>query len=164
MKFLIFLVCFFSINAFALIPPNLPLRGAGEYKWFLLSIYEARLWAERGDDIYSRPLVLQLKYSRDFKGKDIAEQSAKELLSTGVPKGQVTEWKQGLLAIFPDVKEGDIILASYHPENGILFHLNSQKELGRISDLNFSQKFLDIWLGEKTTAPDLRKKLLGINK
>lgn len=128
-----------------------------------LSVYEAKLLAEKGNDIYSRPLLLELKYSRSFKGKDIVEQSIKELVSAGNDKSQLEGWREKLLAIFPDVKESDIIHASYNPEAGIVFHFNSEKELGRITDLNFSKKFLDIWLGEKTSAPELRKKLLGNN-
>lgn len=142
-------------------PAKLPLRGQGQYKWMFLSIYEARLLAEKGNDIYNRPLVLELKYQRDFKGKDIVDQSIKELVSAGHEKSQMEEWRAKLLEIFPNIKEGDIIEARFAPENGIIFHLNSSKELGRIADINFSKKFLDIWLGEKTTAPELRKKLLG---
>jgi hypothetical protein len=159
-------ICFtflFCFAASALETPTLPLRGQGEYKWLFMSVYEARLLAEKGNDIYSRPLLLELKYSRSFKGKDIVDQSIKELVSAGNDKSQLKEWREKLLGIFPDVKESDVIRASYNPEIGIVFHFNSEKELGRITDLTFSKKFLDIWLGEKTSAPDLRKKLLGSN-
>lgn len=164
MKSFIFIVCsFLFVTAFAVENANLPLRGQGNYKWLFLNIYEAKLWGEKTTDVYSKPLLLELKYLRDFKGKDIANQSAKELTSAGHSKSDVELWKERLLEIFPDVKEGDTIQASYYPDKGVTFYLNKTKELGKINDLNFSQKFLDIWLGKNTTAPDLRNKLLGEN-
>lgn len=164
MKFFVFTICIFvTFQAFASESTNLPLRGQGDYKWFMLHVYEAKLWGEKVDDLYSKPLLLELKYSRNFKGKEIAEQSVKELISAGNSREDVEVWKKKLLEIFPDVKEGDTIRASYHPDNGVIFHLNQSRELGRLADLNFSKKFLDIWLGEKTSAPELRKKLLGKN-
>lgn len=161
MKALLILASLISINSYAAGPLELPLRGQGEYKIFLLSIYDAKLWAERAEDIYAKPLSLELKYKRTFKGKDIADRSIKEIISAGHSKSEVEEWRQRLTQIFPDVKDGDTILANFNPEKGIVFYLNTSKELGQLSDLSFSKKFLDIWLGEKTSAPDLRAKLLG---
>lgn len=163
MKFILSLLFIWSFSLNAVEPIKPPLRGQGEYKWMFLSIYEAKLLADRGSDLYTKPLVLELKYQRDFKGKDIVDQSIKELLSAGHEKTQMEEWRSKLLEIFPDVKEGDTIEAHFAPEKGILFRLNSAKELGRIADFGFSKKFLDIWLGERTSAPELRKKLLGNN-
>jgi hypothetical protein len=140
---------------------NLPLRGQGNYKWLFLKIYEVKLWGEKAEDLYSRPLVLELKYNRSLKGKDIAAQSVKELVNAGNSKIEMEQWMPKLLEIFPDVKKGDTIQADYNPENGVTFHLNSSKELGRLTDLSFSKKFLDIWLGEKTSDPELRNQLLG---
>lgn len=162
MKVFIFIICLYSTYVTAA-ATGLPLRGQGDYKWLFLHIYEAKLWAEQGDNIYSRPLLLELKYSRNFKGKDIVEQSIKELTNAGSPKLDKENWRERLLKIFPDVKEGDVIQAKYDPENGVVFSLNLTKELGRISDLQSSKTFLDIWLGENTSAPELRRILLGQN-
>lgn len=163
MKKIFLMVIFYS--AFSCMASDLtskyPLIGQGEYKWFVLSIYEAKLWGSSSDKLYSGPLLLELRYQRDFKGKDIVRQSEKELLNTGINDSIIKEWRETLLAIFPDIKEGDRILASFDPANGITFFLNSTKELGQIRDLNFSKSFMDIWLGEKTSAPVLRDKLLG---
>lgn len=162
MKKIIFMICVLSISlSFAAETSTLPLRGQGQYKWLFLKIYDAKLWAEKSNDIYSKPLLLELKYSRSFKGQDIAEQSIKEIVSSGVPKDQLGELSKKLQEIFPDVKDGDVIAANFNPSSGIVFHLNQSKELGRLADLNFSKTFLNIWLGEKTTAPELRKQLLG---
>jgi len=161
----ILFICIFSLflspNPSAKELPELPLIGQGQYKWFFLNIYEAKLWGQKTDDLYSKPLILELKYSRSFTGKDIVEQSLKELISNGTPKSEMTDWRNKLLAIFVDVNEGDSIHAYYVPDSGLTFYFNSTKELGRLSSAEYSKKFLDIWLGNKTNAPDLRNKLLG---
>lgn len=141
---------------------NLPLMGEGQYKWMFLKIYDAKLWGISGPELYSSPLILELKYRRDFSGIDIVDQSIKELKKSTLSNLELDQLKNKLLEIFPDVKEGDVIQAYFDPMKGLLFKLNSQKELGRLADVSFSKKFLDIWLGEKTSAPDLRKKLLNI--
>jgi hypothetical protein len=165
MKTVVFSLCLiFSLSLYAELTSNLPLRGQGDYKWFFLHIYEAKLWAKKSDDLYSKPLLLELKYKRSFKGSDIVDQSIKELVHSGTPKNELDQWKPKLLEIFPDVKDGDTIQAHYDPETGVTFLFNSTKDLGRLSDLSFSKKFLDIWLGEKTSAQELRNKLLGKNK
>lgn len=141
--------------------PELPLLGQGQFKWYFLDVYEAKLWGHKTDDIYSKPLILELKYSRSFSGKDIVEQSLKELVSTGTSKSEIPDWRTKLLAIFVDVNKGDSIHAYYRPESGLTFYFNSSKELGVLAGAEHSKKFLDIWLGSKTNAPELRNKLLG---
>lgn len=158
-----FITVFFSFSLMAAEASNLPLRGQGDYKWLFLHIYEAKLWGEKTNELYSKPLSLELKYKRSFKGKEIVNQSIKELVSAGHSQTEVEQWREKLLEIFPDVKEGDRIEANFDPSKGLVFLFNSTKELGRLTDLEFSKKFLDIWLGEKTSAPELREKLLGKN-
>lgn len=140
---------------------KLPLRGEGNYKWFFLHVYEAKLWAEQGDELYKKPLSLELKYARSFKAKDIVDQSIKEMKNFGVIKSDLDDLKLKLLDIFPDVREGDVISANYGPETGVRFYLNSTIDLGQLSDVRFSKIFLDIWLGENTSSPELTNKLLG---
>lgn len=140
---------------------NLPLRGQGDYKWLFIHVYEAKLWAPIGENLYEGPLKLELTYKRDLKGKDIARQSIVEMTKAGHSNNELQVLEKDLVTIFPDVKKGDSISAHYSPGNGIVFFLNNNIEIGRITNLNFSKKFLDIWLGEKTSAPELRKQLLG---
>jgi len=156
---------FFNNLTFGQSGSGLPLRGQGLYKWYFLQVYEAKLWGEKVEDIYTKPLELELKYKRNFKGEDIVKQSLKEMAPHVGENEQLSIEKINsiLRKIFPDVKEGDVISAKFNPSNGIIFYLNFNKEIGKISDLELSKKFLDIWLGEKTNAPDLRNQLLGNN-
>lgn len=162
MKFIVLIIFLtFNIATQANEAVKPPLRGEGEYSWFFMKIYKARLWSFKEAELYSRPLKLELKYLREFSGKDIVKQSIKELTSTGATPTELNEFQTALTAIFPDVVEGDVILADFNPGSGLVFYFNESKELGKIEDLNLSKKFLDIWLGEKTSAPQLRKNLLG---
>jgi hypothetical protein len=62
--------------------------------------------------------------------------------------------------IFPDVDKGSEITGIRTDTTATLFFHNGL-EIGRIDDPNFTNAFFKIWLGPQTSAPDLRKKLLG---
>ncbi|WP_127716800.1 chalcone isomerase family protein [Halobacteriovorax sp. HLS] len=149
-----------SINSLSFEPKYI-LSGQAKYSWFFIDVYEAKLWRIEGGSLFSKPLKLELKYLRDFKGRDIAQQSVKELSSMGMSEEELKIWFPKLDMIFPNVKEGDTITAYFSPASGITFFLNSTEEIGRIDSLDFSRQFLNIWLGEKTSAQGLRNKLLG---
>lgn len=165
LKVLVVLIC--SILSFSSFPKVEPLgkelRGKGLYTWYFFDVYNAVLRGHKGDDLFEHPLSLELSYLRSLSGKDIAKQSAKELISIGRSKEEVKNWSEEMNQIFPDVGSGDSILANYKPESGIVFYLNRDKEIGKIKDKTFAKAFMDIWLSEKTSAEDLRKKLLGID-
>ncbi len=160
---LIFICTTLSLSSFSKVEPlGKELRGKGLYTWFFLDVYNATLRGHKGDELFKNPLSLELSYLRSLSGKDIAEQSAKELISIGRKKEEVKKWTEEMNKIFPDVNSGDSILANYNPEDGIVFYFNRDKEIGKIKDKVFARAFIDIWLSEKTNADDLREKLLGI--
>jgi hypothetical protein len=160
MKSKISIFIFIFIFSFPLLA-SLPLRGQGTYKWVFFNVYDAKLWGESTENLYSAPMELELAYKRNFRGEDIVKRSESEVLHAGVDASIAHKMKVELLGIFPDVKTGDTIKASFDPVNGITFYLNSTKELGRLKDVGLSKIFLDIWLGEKSSDPKLRNKLLG---
>ena len=142
-------------------PLSQNLRGKFQYTWFFMDIYQAKLWAPNDIEVFSVPFTLELIYSRDFDGEDIVNQSIKELTGQGLSREYLEKKKEVLLEIFPNIKEGDSIMAQYTPEKGTVFYLNQKKKLGSIVDKTFSVEFLNIWLGEKTSSPELRAALLG---
>ena len=162
MKILIIFTFIFCISTQAQIPRmSKNLLGKGDLSWLFFDVYEARLWAKDATNLYKDPLTLELTYKMDFAGKDIAEQTIKELKGLGEKDELLNEWKPKLVALFPNIKEGDTLSANYHPEKGIEFFLNLKKKVGKIEDREFSKKFLNIWLSKDTRAPKLRRKLLG---
>lgn len=163
---MIYSLIFFLLlaNAKAEVPlESTTIRGEGLFTWYFIDVYKAKLWASKSQNIYSEPISFELSYLRDLKGADIAKQSRSELLDLKIDSKLVDQWYPKLIEIFPDIKQGDAILANFNPNTGLKFYLNREKFLGAIEDKVFSEKFLEIWLSEKTSAKKLRSKLLGIN-
>ena len=67
--------------------------------------------------------------------------------------------------IWPDINEGDELIIYVNKAGQSIFYSDisdvSTQELGVIKDEEFGPAFLDIWLSEKTSEPELRVKLLG---
>lgn len=137
------------------------IRGEGQYSFLFFDVYYAKLYGEKEGDIYAKAFCLELKYLREFKGEDIAYQSKKEMLKQGVNPNLVEKYLQQMKDIFPNVKNGDTIIANFNPDSGVDFYLNRKSYLGGFKDKQFSRSFMDIWLGEKSSDQELRKKLLG---
>jgi hypothetical protein len=145
--------------------PQASLQGSGSFRWFGLSIYDAALWT--GTEAYTpdsgKParFALDLNYARTLYGKKIAEASIEEIekLKLGTAEKR-QHWLAQMKALFPDVKEGSHITGIYIPNEAARFYFNG-KLLGEIRDAEFAHAFFAIWLDKKTSAPDLRKKLLG---
>ncbi len=137
--------------------------GQGEYRWWGLSLYQACLWSpvNLAEPASWPGFALELRYSRALQGKRIAEASLKEIRQLGLGNPQQHQlWLEKMTAIFPDVQTGEQLSALYLPGKGLQFFRNQQK-LTLIEDLEFAQAFLSIWLDPRTSAPELRKRLLG---
>jgi len=151
------------------IPPDDALRAArrqghGRFRWFGLTIYDAELLTAqplRDDQWPQQTFALRLTYARTLRGAEIAKSSLQEMEKLGiVPAAQRDAWLQRMTALFPDVNPGDAITGVNLPNRGIRFW-RTDRPLGTVDDPAFARAFFSIWLDPKTTAPDLRKSLLG---
>lgn len=137
------------------------LAGEGSFRWFGLKIYDAQLWV--GDAGYraDAAFALDLNYARNLSGVKIAEASRDEIAKLGIgTEAQRAAWLANMVRLFPNVAEGDRITGVFQPGSGARFYFNG-KLLGDVADVQFAQAFFAIWLDAKTTAPALRKALLG---
>lgn len=138
--------------------------GSGLYSWWGFDVYQASLWAEPGFDAAALPrqrYALELHYRRDFKGRDIAQRSIDEMRRVGsFSDAQAQAWLQAMVAVFPDVSNGDRLTGVNLPGRGAQFYANG-KPTGEIADPEFARLFFGIWLSEQTSAPKLRLALLG---
>jgi len=150
-------------------PPDDALRearrqGHGRFRWFGLTIYDAELLTAqplRDDQWPQQTFALRLTYARTLRGAEIAKSSLQEMEKLGiVPAAQRDAWLQRMTALFPDVNPGDAITGVNLPNRGIRFW-RTDRPLGTVDDPAFARAFFSIWLDPKTTAPDLRKSLLG---
>lgn len=162
--FVVSIITYSIFSSGATLKNSLPMRGSAEYKWYFLSIYQAKLWTSVPTNFYNGMVELELTYNRNIDGLDIVNQSEAELLKAGNDTPLVAQWKQQLLSIFPNVKKGESITAFYEPQKGITFYLNQTKEIGKIDNIQFAQHFLDIWLGEKVSDVNFKKRLIGETK
>ncbi|NDF45712.1 MAG: hypothetical protein EB125_08480 [Betaproteobacteria bacterium] len=144
---------------------NPRLVGQDTYTYWGFDVYHASLWAGPQalppEQWQSHRLALELRYLRQFSGKDIAQRSIDEMQAQSpLPPSQAQAWLQQLQGIFPNVRKGDRLTGVYLPDKGATFLLD-QAPLGGIQDLELAQRFFAIWLSPKTSAPALRQKLLA---
>lgn len=138
--------------------------GKARLTVFIFKVYDAKLWAERKEATLDQKLSLKLTYLRDFEAKDIIKQSMKEFKEIGVKKENMKQWQEYLNGMFPDVKEGEVLRAHYDPKKGVAIFHNEKVEYSFRDNLEFAKDFMGIWLSPKTSEPELRAKLFGIEE
>jgi hypothetical protein len=140
--------------------PMLSLVGQASFRYLLWPIYDATLYAESAPFQFpeSVPFALHLRYQRNISSTQIIEQTLKQWQQQAVtvPPG----WQQQLAALIPNIATGDTL--SLHVDK----HYHSQlqyngRPLGSIADRDFTLAFAGIWLAPTTSAPQLRRRLLG---
>ncbi|WP_370261782.1 chalcone isomerase family protein [Limnobacter sp.] len=146
---------------------NAKRMGFGTLRWFGLKIYDGQLWANvepEGFNYKRDPAWLELTYARSFDGTDIAERSIDEMeeIGAGTPE-QHKAWLETLKSIFPDVKQGHTLSALHTPGKGIQFFRNGSP-LARVDDPELAAAFMGIWLDPKTSAPEMRRQLIGLKR
>lgn len=140
------------------------LAGQGDFRWFGLDIYQARLWVGpagyRIEAPDSTKFALELRYARKLDGARIAQSSYEQMQKLGVGSASQREaWLTRMSTLFPDVQAGTHISGIHLPGVGARFYLNGRL-LGNVPDPDFSRAFFAIWLAPNTSAPSLRDALL----
>lgn len=136
--------------------------GEGRLKVMLWNVFDATLYGPQGDYKSEQPFALSLTYLRKLKGRKIVKKTFEEIRVQGMrDKKLLAAWESQLTAIIPDVKAGQNITGIRDAGGSVWFYFNG-KLAGSIEDPQFTQRFFDIWLGESTSEPDLRKKLLSL--
>jgi hypothetical protein len=131
--------------------------GYGRMTYWGFTLYDAKLYASKE---LKGGIALDIQYLRKFEAKALVKQTLDELKNLGVSDTQRAEWADPLAKAFKTVQAGDSITAIKKPEGSTQFFYNGQF-VSEISGESFSQAFFGIWLHPKTSAPQLRKVLLG---
>lgn len=144
--------------------PGSVLAGGYLLRFLGMQVYDARLWVQPNFEptlVGQQPLVLELKYLRNLRGRLIAERSLKEMRRHGpVSTNQAESWLADMSRIFPDVSANDKLTGVLQPGLGAVFLFNDQP-LGQVADTEFARLFFSIWLGNNTSEPAMRAALLG---
>jgi len=142
--------------------PDAKTVGEGRMTYILWDVYDAKLFAPKGQFDDQKPFALSLTYLRNIEGKKIADSSVEEIRRLGFKdEVRLATWHTQMRDIFPDVAEG-VRLTGLYNENGESVFFKNGIEVGRIKDQEFGSYFFNIWFDKDTRAPDLRANLLGI--
>ena len=140
---------------------NAQLVGKARFKVLFWSVFDAELYAEDGEFSQDKPFALSLSYLREIKGSEIVAKSLSEIKSQDSFTGEkLATWKSELDSIIPDVDTSTTITGVQNNNFHTLLYENGTL-IGEIKDPEFTRAFFNIWLGEKTSEPKLRSRLLG---
>jgi len=141
--------------------PDPQVVGKGRMKVMLWNVFDATLYAEQGQYEANKPFALSLAYLRKLKGKKIVEKTLSEIRNQS-PLDDDTgkRWSAALAEIIPNVDDKTIITGVRDAKANTLFYQNGEF-IGRIDEPAFTDAFFSIWLGNKSSNPELTRKLLG---
>ena len=135
--------------------------GTGRLTYLFWDVYDATLYAPKGEWSREKPFALTLHYLRHLDGHAIADRSVQEMRQQGFDdEVRLATWHTQMQDIFPDVQDGTKLTGIFVPGGATEFYLGDQ-HIGAIHDPMFGQWFFNIWLSEYTSEPQLRRKLLG---
>lgn len=138
--------------------------GEARFTYLVFDVYDAKLLAPKGVWSFEKPFALELTYLRNLSGQKIAVRSAKEIRDQGFDNELLLAgWYSQMKDIFPDVSKGSVITGVYLPNDETLFY-HGDELIGRVQDPKFGRKFFGIWLSDKTSEPEFRKKLTGLTQ
>ena len=143
-----------NIESFALI-------GEGSLKAFVWELYDLKLFSEMNSFSWQNKFILEFDYKRELKKDKVIEASLKEMRrQTGVAEKQINAWKTHLDQGINTVWEGTKAAVEWAPDGQITFRYEGKAPV-IINDKLFAKSFINIWLGQDTSEPELRSALLG---
>ena len=156
------LVTYLAIQVTAANPTeDLNIVGEARLKFVFWQIYKSTLYSTSGDYKGLQPdLALQISYRRKISLEQLISRTREEWQKMSFPSDQLEQWLTELKAILPNVEKGDVIILKVDEELRSNFFFNASF-IGRIDSPIFTKAFLDIWLSEKGSYPELQKQLTG---
>ena len=135
--------------------------GEGTLKIFFMEIYDLRLIADSPTFSWQNKFKLDFIYTRDLKKDSVIKSSIKELRrQSSVSESDIESWQGYLEQSIRPVQEGTHATVLWEPEGQITFHYENSDPT-TIEDEDFARAFLNIWLGEETSQPELQSEILG---
>ncbi len=146
---------------------TLKLNGLGLRKKSVFKVYVGGLYLESPSKDAGAILAAdQAKAIRMHFLRDLTKAQLVEALQSGFEgnakdkTGQKAAFDK-MLALIPDVKEGDTLTFTYQPGKGTTLQVGN-KELGAFAGKGFSDAVFSIFLGPKPPTEDLKKGMLGM--
>lgn len=142
------------------------MAGSGEFSWFGLRLYTARLWHSGSAWDWNEPFALELIYHRSLSRDTLVQGSMDEmqrLADRPMPAETLNRWSQAMRQAFVDVRPGMRISGLYLPGKGCRFYVDGQL-VQEVNDPAFARAFFAIWLDPRARDPQLRQRLLGLTE
>lgn len=142
------------------------MAGSGEFSWFGLRLYTARLWHSGSAWNWNEPFALELIYHRSLSRDTLVQASMDEmqrLADRPLPAETLNRWSQAMRQAFVDVRPGMRISGLYLPGKGCRFYVDGQL-VREVNDPAFARAFFAIWLDPRARDPQLRQQLLGLTE
>ena len=137
------------------------LIGEGTLKVLMWEVYDLRLLTDGTSFSWNNKFMLEFDYSRELKKESVIDASLKEFkLQPNVTDKDIKAWEVYLEQVIQSVQKGAKASIMWVPDGQIIFHYEGSKPT-TIENEKFARAFLNIWLGEKTSRPKLRNKLLN---
>jgi len=150
----------------------LQLNGMGYRTKFVFKVYVGALYteskADSRDEIQSldgpKRIVMHMVHDEVSREKmNAAWLEGFEDNNTDEQFGRLKSRLETFIALFPDLKAGDVIYLDYIPSSGTLVTFNGEKK-PVIEGSDFYTALLDVWLGEEPADDDLKDALLGLTE
>lgn len=139
------------------------MQGDADMRWLGLRIYNASLWVPADSGWKpDAPFALEIRYARSIKSSRLVDVSLEEMQRLQVAEpGELEAWRASLEAAFPDVERDDTIVGLREADGSVSFYHRGQPTVS-ITDPRFARAFFAIWFDERTRAPAVRQRLLGL--
>ena len=146
--------------------PQAQLLGSGEFTWWGLSIYTAKLWHGQTTFNPDQDFALELTYHKNISRDRFVDASIdeiKRLLGNKLTPELAQLWRSYMQKSFVDVKPGDQLIGVKLANRGCRFY-SREKLISEINDEAFAHAFFSIWLDPRSKDQDLRARILGKTK
>ena len=140
---------------------GLKLVGSGTLKVFFMDIYKLRLYSANGRYSSEDNFVLEFEYLKAVSKSTIVDASIRELSKLyDVNIKQKTLWRKILNRGISDMEAGEMAAVAFLKSNKIKFYSHGEVRAS-FNAPKFKRYFASIWLGKRTSRPNLKQKLLG---
>ena len=137
--------------------------GKAEMRWLLFPLYQIELKTPDGRYQANRyPQVLDIMYRRTIEKQHLLTATNQQWQRLGLPQAKREQWIAQLNKVWPSVKAGDTLSFQLNADGKNTF-VHNGRNIGGVSDTQFGESFLAIWLSPKTSQPGIRQRLIGPN-
>jgi hypothetical protein len=136
--------------------------GETTFSVFFWDIYKSRLSTTTGNyPIVNKneKLMYEINYLADISKADLIRRTIEQWVHIGVDEKTYRAFIPQLTKIWPDIVAGDTLSLLIHNDKSEFYWNN--RYIGDVNSPVFGKVFLDIWLSENTSQPELRTELLG---